>query len=412
MSGPAPLIFLALPLWLGGCATVLHEQALVTEEFMVPSADPGIELYVRNKRATSESQFSGERIVLFVHGSTYPAETAFDLPLNGVSWMEYIARQGYDVYLVDLRGYGRSTRPPEMDQPAERNAPLTTTSTAVRDVGSAVEFIRKRRGVERINLLGWSWGTTIMATYTTRNTDRVNKLLLYAPQWIRTTPSLIATSGPLGAYRLVQEDAAKARWLTGVPETKKAELIPAGWFEAWAAATFSSDPWRRSACRPCFWSANGTRTRRPTWRRPCFRSSSTRPTSSWCRSARRRIPCSWKRTACSCSARCRRFSISRRRGPRRRHAGYDHLSLEITNSTRVPSPGVEWMCSSAPTERARSSMIISPPPEISSRRRRCVASIPRPWSAMLVTTASPRASRLTSTLRAAAWFATLFSASM
>ena len=157
--------------------------------------------------------------------------------------MEYIARQGYDVYLVDLRGYGRSTRPPEMDQPAERNAPLTTTSTAVKDVGSAADFIRKRRGVERINLLGWSWGTTIMATYATRNTDRVNKLLLYAPQWIRTTPSLIATSGPLGAYRVVQEDAAKARWVTGVPETKKAELIPPGWFEAWAAATFSSDPW-------------------------------------------------------------------------------------------------------------------------------------------------------------------------
>src|SRR3989449_207923 len=73
--------------------------------------------------------------------------------------------------------------------------------------------------------------------------DRVNKLVLYAPQWIRTTPSLIATSGPLGAYRVVHEDAAKARWVTGVPETKKAGLIPPGWFEAWAAATFSSDPW-------------------------------------------------------------------------------------------------------------------------------------------------------------------------
>ena len=32
------------------------------------------------------------------------------------------------------------------------------------------------------------------------------------------------------------------RWLTGVPEDKKAELIPAGWFDAWADATFASDP--------------------------------------------------------------------------------------------------------------------------------------------------------------------------
>ena len=32
-------------------------------------------------------------------------------PVNGMSWMDYIARHGYDVYLVDVRGYGRSTRP-------------------------------------------------------------------------------------------------------------------------------------------------------------------------------------------------------------------------------------------------------------------------------------------------------------
>src|SRR2546422_7326803 len=219
------------------------DAKMLMEEFMIPAVDPGISLYVRNKPPEGVSKFAPAKILLYVHGATYPAETAFDLSLNGLSWMEYIARRGYDVYLVDVRGYSKSTRPPEMDKPAQQSAPIVRTETAVKEVGAAVEFIRKRRGVDRINLLGWSWGTTIMATYATRNTDRVNKLLLYAPQWIRTTPSLIATSGPLGAYRVVQEDAARARWLTGVPETKKAELIPAGWFEAWAEVTFSSDPW-------------------------------------------------------------------------------------------------------------------------------------------------------------------------
>ena len=37
-------------------------------------------------------------------------------------------------------------------------------------------------------------------------------------------------------------EAAKTRWFTGVPENKKADLIPAGWFEAWADATFATDP--------------------------------------------------------------------------------------------------------------------------------------------------------------------------
>ena len=32
------------------------------------------------------------------------------------------------------------------------------------------------------------------------------------------------------------------RWLTGVPEDKKATLIPAGWFDAWADATWATDP--------------------------------------------------------------------------------------------------------------------------------------------------------------------------
>jgi len=210
---------------------------------MVSTTDLGIELYVRNKHPASMSRFPTGRVVLFVHGSTYPAETTFDLALNGMSWMDYIARQGYDVYLVDLRGYGCSTRPSEMDQPPDENPPLVTTAVAVKDVGAVVDFIRQRRGNVRLNLLGWSWGCTIMATYATRNSEKVGKLVLYAPPWIRTTPSLIAVSGPLGAYRVVQEDAAKLRWLAGVPEAKKADLIPSGWFESWAAATFASDPW-------------------------------------------------------------------------------------------------------------------------------------------------------------------------
>lgn len=159
-----------------------------------------------------------------------------------MSWMDYIARHGYDVYLVDLRGYGRSTRPPEMDLPPEQNAPLVRTTTAVKDVGAAVDFILKRRGVSKINLLGWSWGTTIMGAYTVQNNDKVNKLVLYAPQWIRTTASLVQTGAKVGAYRTVSRDAAKGRWLTGVPEDKKASLIPPGWFEAWADATFATDP--------------------------------------------------------------------------------------------------------------------------------------------------------------------------
>src|SRR5438045_6076460 len=77
---------------------------LAMEEMMVPASDSGIELYVRNKRPVDMASFRPERTVLFVHGSTYPSETAFDLALGGTSWMEHIAGRGYDVYLLDVRG--------------------------------------------------------------------------------------------------------------------------------------------------------------------------------------------------------------------------------------------------------------------------------------------------------------------
>ena len=86
---------------------------VLAQEFMIDAADPGIKLYIVNKHPTN-LRLSPEKILLFVHGATQPAEATFDLPLEGMSWMDYIARHGWDVYLVDVRGYGRSTRPAEM----------------------------------------------------------------------------------------------------------------------------------------------------------------------------------------------------------------------------------------------------------------------------------------------------------
>lgn len=230
---------LAAPLARGAAAGM---PALDTESYRIPSADPGIELYIRNKRPAGVSSFASDRILLFVHGATYPAETAFDLRLNGLSMMDYIAAQGWDVYLVDVRGYGGSTRPPAMDAPPADNPPLATTEDAVRDVGAAVDHILQRRHVDKINLMGWSWGTATMGMYTSRNDAKVARLVLYAPMWLFENPPATGGDQTLGAYRTVSKDSAKARWLKGVPADKQATLIPPGWFEQWVDATWATDP--------------------------------------------------------------------------------------------------------------------------------------------------------------------------
>ena len=242
-----------------GCATVQEPQSgqIVMEEALIPS-DPGVSVYVRNKRPAGMNSYSPQKTVLYVHGATYPSETAFDLRLDGFSWMDYIARAGYDVWLVDVRGYGGSTRPAAMDQPAAANPPFATTAEAVRDVGAAVDYILKKRGIAKLNLIGWSWGTVTMAWYTAQNNAKVEKLVLYAPVWIRKTASLVQTGpGPIAAYRTVPMNAAKQRWLSGVAPEKQKDLIPTGWFEAWADATWKTDPKAMSQNPPVLRAPNG-----------------------------------------------------------------------------------------------------------------------------------------------------------
>ena len=231
---------------------------LVVEDMMVPS-EPGIDIYVRNKRPADLTAFRPERTLLFVHGSTYPAHTGFDISLGGQSWMEYIASHGYDVYCLDVRGYGRSTRPRQMNEPAQNNPPIARTPEAVKDITAVLNMILKRRNIPKLNLLGWSWGCTLMATTAIQNIGQVARLMLYAPGWIRTTPSLLNPGGgPLGAYRTVTRELAKSRWLNGVPEDRQAALVPPGWFEQWADATWATDPEGAKQNPPVIRAPNGT----------------------------------------------------------------------------------------------------------------------------------------------------------
>ncbi len=230
---------------------------LAVAETMIDSGVPGQQLYLRNKHPEGMSDFRADRTLLFVHGATYPASTSFDLPIEGKSWMDVLAERGFDVWLLDLPGYGRSGRPPEMDAPAAANPPLTDTADAVHAYATAAEHIMRMRHVSRLDVMGWSWGTTIAAGYAARWPDHVERLVLYAPLWIPQTPVTLGPAGVLGAYRLVTRDAALARWLQGVPEAARADLIPPGVFDAWADATWQTDPKASTQTPPALRAPNG-----------------------------------------------------------------------------------------------------------------------------------------------------------
>jgi pimeloyl-ACP methyl ester carboxylesterase len=245
----ASVLTLAL---LGGCSAMSPTSQLVTETFMLPS-DPGITVHVRNKH-TGADRYAAERIVLFVHGATFPSETMFDIDLPGGSWMDYAARRGFDAYSVDIRGYGRSTRPAAMSQPPADNPPFAGADDAVRDIGAAVDFILKRRGVPRISLVGWSMGTTFMAKYASLNPGKVEKLVLYAPVWHE--PSLKAPPYS-GAYRAGTREAIRGFQTAGIPKDRVAEISPTDWYEKWWQANLATDPEGAARTPPVVRAPNG-----------------------------------------------------------------------------------------------------------------------------------------------------------
>lgn len=200
-------------------------------------------IHVRNKRPAGQTAFSPDRIVIMQHGATY-GSAAFDLPFAGLSWMDYIAQRGFDVYCLDLPGYGRSDRPAQMNEPPEKNPPFMHTPDAADCIGHVVDFVCERRGVGKLCLIGWSWGTAITAYFTANNPGKIERLTLYAPIWLRGEKAVSAVDpgGALGAYRTPTKEATRQRRQNGLTPEQAAEIMPPDWFEMWWEATTSSDP--------------------------------------------------------------------------------------------------------------------------------------------------------------------------
>ncbi len=153
---------------------------------------------------------SADPVVLFVHGAGTPAEVAFDVPYQDYSWMAYVAGAGFDVFGMDVTGYGRSTRPPAMNEPCNlakeqqltfvpgliasacsptypKNA--TTIESDWNDIDAVVDYLRALRHVSRVNLVGWSLGGPRTGGYTAHHPDKVAKLVLLAPAYNRASAS-------------------------------------------------------------------------------------------------------------------------------------------------------------------------------------------------------------------------------
>lgn len=225
---------------------MLTTDRFVIDESTVPvNAGDRVGLFVREKLTQGMAQeiAAGDapdgRVVLFIHGVSVPSIPDFDLDYGDYSWMRYLAAAGFDTFAMDQTGYGRSPRP-AMDNPcnldaadrrvldavvvpepcvADYDSLLTSSQTDWDEIDTVVDYIRQRRGVSRVSLIGWSLGGLRAGGYAARFPEKVDRLFLYAPYYVPDSPSAPPAGYPLeGAPMTLQTRQAlmQNRWSANV----------------------------------------------------------------------------------------------------------------------------------------------------------------------------------------------------
>jgi pimeloyl-ACP methyl ester carboxylesterase len=135
----------------------------------------------------------GKPVLVLAHGSATAGRESFDLKVPGrpeYSLMDFLARQGFDVFAPDMRGFGSSTKPEGH----------ITTEQAAADLNAVVDFICKLRGVPQVQLLAWSWGTQYSGQFVMAHPGKVARYAAYA-QMHTESPDLKARRERLATFQ-------------------------------------------------------------------------------------------------------------------------------------------------------------------------------------------------------------------
>jgi len=115
--------------------------------------------YIKADKAKLHVLVAGRgKPVLFLHGG----------PGNGTGphHFDYFDLRQHKVFLLDQRGCGKSTG----------DLKTNTTQQLIKDINVVLDHF----DIDKVNLFGGSWGSTLALTYAITHPQRVNKMIVYA----------------------------------------------------------------------------------------------------------------------------------------------------------------------------------------------------------------------------------------
>ena len=159
-------------------------------------------LFIRERAlATTIEPGRKPHVVLMVHGGFAPSIVAYDLQYRDYSFMAAMARAGFDVFAMSHTGYAPSPRP-LMDDPCNVDAEfqpeliphvlkersparwpykLVSSESEWNELETAIDFVMKLRGVDKVSLIGWSTGAPRAGGIAALHPEKVDKLVLFGP---------------------------------------------------------------------------------------------------------------------------------------------------------------------------------------------------------------------------------------
>lgn len=218
----------------------IHTGPISEESFRIPFGTSGLRLFLRHlppARPIAESN----KVILFIHGATFPSGLAAAFPFGGHSWMEDLSAAGFDSWALDFMGYGGSDRYPQMSDSVASGAPLLRAEEASWQIEAAVRFICDKQHIRKISIIAHSWGTLPSGVFATRQPDLLDRLVLFGPVSLRHEQRDKGSAAEAAPAWNVTVDAQRKRFYGYVPHGET-PVMAASDMALWGPAYLASDP--------------------------------------------------------------------------------------------------------------------------------------------------------------------------
>jgi pimeloyl-ACP methyl ester carboxylesterase len=118
--------------------------------------------------------------ILFFHGATVPTQFTSEYKIDGVSWMDWNAKEGWASFGFDLPGYGRSDGyPPSTGAVDPRK--YGSSETLMTDIDNCVNHVLKECGCDQLHVVAISRGAIPAGYYASKFPGKIRSLTFHAP---------------------------------------------------------------------------------------------------------------------------------------------------------------------------------------------------------------------------------------